>query len=62
MFKSPIGTSHCGVVYGNAFHLYVTLEIRHIVGVKVLNKNARLGALERKCQLLELEEYNFHAY
>ena len=38
------------------------LTIRHIVGVKVLNLNARLVALERKCQLLELEEYKFHAY
>ena len=38
------------------------LTIRHIVGVKVLNMNARLVALERKCQLLELEEYKFHAY
>ena len=38
------------------------LTIRHIVGVKVLNLNARLVALERKCQLLELEEYKFHAF
>ena len=38
------------------------LTIRHIVGVKVLNLNARLVALERKCQLLELEEFKFHAY
>ena len=38
------------------------LTIWNIVGVKVLNMNARLVALERKCQLLELEEYKFHAY
>ena len=38
------------------------LTIMHIVGVKVLNMNARLVALERKCQLLELEEFKFHAY
>ena len=38
------------------------LKIWNIVGVKVLNMNARLVALERKCQLLELEEFKFHAY
>ena len=38
------------------------LEIMHILGVKVLNMNARLVALERKCQLLELEAFKFHAY
>ena len=38
------------------------LPIWNIVGVKVLNMNARLVALERKCQLLELEEFKFHAY
>ena len=38
------------------------LTIMHILGVKVLNMNARLVALERKCQLLELEEFTFHAY
>ena len=38
------------------------LTIMHILGVKVLNMNARLVALERKYQLLELEEFKFHAY
>ena len=44
------------------FIFFSRLTIRHIVGVKELNMNARLVALERKCQLRELEEVKFHAY
>ena len=60
-FKTSIGTSHCRLFYGKAFHLYVMLENKALWVVKLLNMDASLVALERKYILLELEEYRFHA-
>ena len=38
------------------------LEQKPLRTMKLLNRDASLPALERKYQLLELEEYRFHAY
>ena len=60
-FKTSIHTSHCLLVYGKAFHLYVTLENKALWAVKLLNMDASLVAFERKYILLEVE-YRFHSY
>ena len=60
-FKTSIHTSHCPLVYGKAFHLYVTLENMALWAVKLLNMDASLVAFERKYILLEVE-YRFHSY
>ena len=59
--KTSIGTSHCRIFSGKAFHLYVMLENKALWVVKLHNMDASLVALERKYILLELEEYRFHA-
>ena len=59
-FKTSIGTSHCRIFYGKAFHLYVMLENKALWAVKLHNMDASLFALERKYILLGLEEYRFH--
>ena len=60
-FKTSIHTSHCLLVYGKAFNLYVTLENKALWAVTLLNMDASLVAFERKYQIPELEEYRFHA-
>ena len=60
-FKTSIHTSHCLLVYGKAFHLYVTLENKALWAVKLLNMDASPVALERKFILLEVR-YRFHSY
>ena len=57
-----IGTSPCSLVDGKACHLIVKLEDKPLRTMKLLNTDASLLALERKYQLLVLEEYRFHAY
>ena len=57
-----IGTSPCPLVYVKACHLPVKLEQKPLWTMKLLNRDASLPALERKYQILELEEYRFHAY
>ena len=59
-FKTSIHTSHCLLVYGKAFHLYVTLENKALWAVTLLNMDASLVALERKFILLEVQ-YMFHS-
>ena len=61
-FKTSIGTSHCRLFYGKAFHLYVSLENMALWAVKLLNIDSSLVALERMYMELELEEYWFHSY
>ena len=59
-FKTSIHTSHCLLVYGKPFHLYVTLENKALWAVKLLNMDASLVAFERKYILLEVG-YKFHS-
>ena len=60
-FKTSIHTSYCLLVYGKAFHLYVTLENKALWAVTLLNMDASLVAFERKYILLEVG-YRFHSY
>ena len=57
-----IGTSPCELFNGKSCHLYVNLEYKPLWSMKRLNMDASLTSLERKYQLLELEEYRFHAF
>ena len=54
-FKTTIKTTHCLLVYGKAFHLYVSVENTALWSVKLLNMDASLVALERIYMVLELE-------
>ena len=42
--------------------MYVNLEHKPLWAMKLLNIDASVIALERKYQILELEEYMFHAF
>ena len=57
-----IATSHCQLFNGKSCHSYVNLEHKPLWAMKLLNIDASVIALERKYQILELEEYNFHAF
>ena len=57
-----IGTSPCRLFNGKSCHLYVNLEHKPLWSMKRLNMDASLTSLERKYQLLELEEYRFHVF
>ena len=57
-----IDTSPCELFNGKSCHLYVNLEYKPLWAMKRLNMDASLTSLERKYQLLELEEYRFHAF
>ena len=57
-----IGTSHCGLFNGKSCHLSVNLEHKPLWAMKLLNIVTSVIALERKYQILELEEYKFHAF
>ena len=61
-FKTSIRTTLCLLVYGKAFHLYVSLENMALWAVKLLNMDSSLVALERMYMVLALEVYRFHAY
>ena len=54
--------SPCRLFYVKACHLSVTLEDKPLWAMKLLNIVASVIALERKYQILELEEYRFHAF
>ena len=57
-----IDTSPCRLFNGQSCHLSVNLEDKPLWAMKLLNIDACVIALERKYQLLELEEYRFHAF
>ena len=57
-----IGTSPCRLFNGKSCHLSVNLEHKPLWAIKLLNIDASVTALERKYQILELEEYRFHAF
>ena len=57
-----IGTSPCQLFNVKSCHLYVTLEYKPLWAMKKLNMDASLTTLEIMYQLLELEEYRFHAF
>ena len=57
-----IGKSHCQLFNGKSCHLSVNLEHTPFWAMKLPNIDASVTALERMYQLLELEEYRFHAF
>ena len=57
-----IDTSHCRLFNGKSCHSSVNLEHKPLSAIKLLNIDASVTALERKYQILELEEYKFHAF
>ena len=57
-----IGTSPFELFNGKSCHLYVNLEYKPLWAMKLLNINASVTALERKYEILALEEYRFHAF
>ena len=57
-----IDTSPCRLFNGKSCHSYVNLEHKPLWAMHRLNIDASVIALERKYQILELEEYRFHAF
>ena len=57
-----IGTSPCSLLIGKSCHLSFILENKPLWAMKRQNMYASLTSLKRKYQLLELEEYRFHAF
>ena len=57
-----IGTSHCRLFNGKSCYLSVNLEHKPLWAMKLLNIVASVITLERKYQILEMEEYKFHAF
>ena len=62
-FKTPIDRHlTLSISLWEVLHLPVKLEHRPLWTMKLLNMDPSLVAWERKYQLLQLDEYSFHAY
>ena len=61
-FKTPLGMSPFGIVYGKACHLPVELEHRAYWATRMLNIDIKIAGEKRMLQLSELDEFLNEAY